>query len=89
MAALYHDPATEQRYDPIRCARLLNVESQGAVNEWIASYVGNYEVEGKLVAVIRKVFQLPDYESATDTGFTDQQALDLLTGFSEFLAKKP
>lgn len=88
----YECAVTGKSYDPRKCARELFSVSDNKVNEWITvldTKPDDYEVESKLVACVRKVFGLPDWDNDVYAGYTDQQVLDTLTQFNEYLAKKP
>ncbi len=86
---LFKSSIARLRFDPVKCSRRLLIESNNKLNEWIEQYSKDPGVEESLVSVVRHVFDLPDYDNVTYTGYTDKQALELLSEFTEYIAKKP
>lgn len=84
--SLYKCPVTRLRFDPLRCARRLQIESGNKINEWIINRT--FETDEALISVIRRVFELPAYDRNTYDGYTDEQVLSVLDNFTEWLSKK-
>ncbi len=87
---LYKCVITGKSYDPMKCSRRLLIESNNEINNWLLAYntAPDSATEQGIVNVIRKVFELPDYDNTLHKGFTDEQAMAALANFTEFLAKK-
>lgn len=81
------------KFDPLALWRALVTGSDGKVNEWIRDRRGDdllaaAQAEGKLLELVRSVFDLPKWSDEEPNGFTDQQALDTLAHFSGWLSGK-
>lgn len=84
---MYTCDVTGRTYDPIKCVRCFHIYSGGKINEWLDS-VEDWQTQDRLVKLVRQVFNLPDYDDATKTGYPDADVLQSFDNFTEWLAKK-
>lgn len=90
---IYFTPHGAYAFDPLAAWRQLVTGSGGKVNEWIRDRKGDdllkaAESEEKLLALARRVFDLPAWTDEDPKGFTDQEVLDTLAHFNGWLQGK-
>lgn len=77
-------------YDPLAVRRLLELASEGRVNEWIEEQHSPEPLialaaDAKVLDAVRYVFSLPAVDTATGAGVTDREALDLFVDYQNWL----
>jgi len=80
--------------DPGYIHRVLTVELDGNVNDWIDKYNSDFPAETseateKICLAVLKAFRIEAFDPATGAGTTEDELISLFVSFFDWVKKKP